>query len=53
MKMSSRSVAYQMFQFKRFSILGITEKLAEENTFFNFFVYFSQLKALCFSLKLI
>ena len=53
MKMSSRIVTYQMFQFKRFSILGIREKSAEGNTFFNFFVYLSQLKALCFSLKLI
>ena len=48
-RMSFRRVAYGTSQFTRFPNLDIITKLAKEN----FTVYFTHMKALVFSLKLI
>ena len=45
------SVAYGMSQFKWVFNLEITKKLVEESTVLSFIVYFTQVKALVFSLK--
>ena len=37
-----------MSQFKRFSNLDITKKLAKEKTVLNFIVYFAQVGSICF-----
>ena len=46
-----RCVVYQTSQFKRLSYLDITNKLAKQNTVFNFAVCSTKVKALIFSLK--
>ena len=48
MKVCPKRTAYQ---FKKFFNLDITKKLVKENTDLNFIVYFTQVRALLFSLK--
>ena len=53
MKMSFSHAAYQTSQLKRFSNLDITKKRwqKKKNTVLNSIVYFTQMKAIVFSLK--
>ena len=53
MKMSFSHAAYQTSQLKRFSNLDITKKRwqKKKNTVLNSIVYFTQMKAIIFSLK--
>ena len=51
MKMAFRRAVYKMPQFKRFSNLDNAKKLSKESSVPNFIVYFTQMKALIFSLK--
>lgn len=50
-KMSFRRAAYGTSQFKRFYGLHIIKKLAKENTFLYFIVYFTLVKTIAFPLK--
>ena len=51
MKMSFRSAACRTSQFKRFSNLDITKKLAKENNLLDFIASFTPVIGLVFSLK--